>query len=468
MGFKLFDELSTEEIDGGVAAQPVELSIEEVIEADTADAEVQEVAQEIAQLNRVIEDGEAMAARLEDQISSEQAIIAQPETVAASTVVLAHESLKVTAAILGANVDAMNISQESIEKSPVTALEISIEEKESFLKKIVEQIKLVIVKVIASGKKLLTKILVATNSLEKKANALKDKLNSGEGELTDADKDKIANLMGCIAAFGSIKENISTIEATGSVSKGLNDLNEEFVKIIGNLNPSASDEEQLKKVQSDLMGIFSKKNIIKYFKLVSGMAKLSEYVNANSKETETYVPYRWDGEWAKCIYFKVPGDKEIAEMVNNSKTVKDLAKTIIGKVSFEYRSYKFKPEDVKKVLGDKALKESELKSILVIASKAAKNMKGYGNNAFKSVENTNKIIKAIGSLDLPDDIASVVKPATKIATIASTLATTDIVLNYYNNVKNTIAVVAIMNAVNGGKKEDKKVEKKEEDKKEEK
>lgn len=474
MGFKLFDEIGNEEI---VVAATEEvaptLTVEEVISADMAEEEVQEVATEIASYARAIEDGATVAERLEAQIATESALLTNPEAIAASTVVLAHESMKVTAAILGAEVQAMDISTEAIEKSPATALEVSIEEKESFLKKVAAKIKAIIAKMMVSIKKLGAKILISVSNLEKKAKALSAKVEKDykSTKLTDGEKQKLAKLNGTVLAAGIKYDELAKAMNVATSA------NETFVRMLDIVITKASKL----KLTSDgdiSMGdaeAFTNETVVKFGKMAEDgikalggvSAKLSAEINKDPKKfgiapleakdgTEVvYNAIRYDGGGIKVAAVRFPNAMPKAE------TYGELLKKAMELTEIKYLPGSVKIEDVVKTISDDRLSKAEVVTTLKDLEKAGASMKNYSKAVFKGLDNSNKLIKIYADLDLGKATSSFGKIGSWLTT-ANTAVTTDAILGVYKNVSNTIAA---MNIMAGGKEESsKKEEKKEEEK----
>jgi len=359
MGFKLFDELGNEDYTG-VAA---ELSIEEIIAADDAVAEVQEAGNEVIALSRAMDEGQAMSVSLEEQITVESALLSKPEKIAASTVILAQESMRVTAAILGADINALNISNEAIEKSPVTALEISIEEKESLLKRVISQLKLILSKIIASVKKLGAKLVVAVSGVENKAKAqakaIKElKPNKAPKSLSEKTVKSINSKYSAIVAidhsilrgiehgllysspdvigsFGQRLGNIAQIAADGISELGSDE--SENGKVVAKINEtikkSINDDFTAKKdnlVDSDDKdGIISSinGNAIKVFGY-----KLSEETSSSLSEKDAIAAIKANKFFFNTVKVESPEAKltpmPVSDMSKINKQVSDAAKDI--------------------------------------------------------------------------------------------------------------------------------------------
>ena len=181
---KLFDEIGNEE----TVIPPVEtagvntLEIGEVLSIEAAETDMNECAAEILAIEGAVATGRDTMATVEAQIAIEESILVKPEQVAASTVTLSYESMKNTAALLNYNVDALEISQEAMEKSPATALEISVEEKKNFVKDIIEKIKKALAVVWKKIKEFAGKAMLVFSGLEKKAIALQTEIKNIKGD----------------------------------------------------------------------------------------------------------------------------------------------------------------------------------------------------------------------------------------------------------------------------------------------
>jgi len=163
---------------------------EAIIAGDLAYADAMELGAE-AQL-----DADAMFA-LNNSIVAVESIRENNERLIASgnvtsdNVVLSQESIAAVATILDGEVPT--ISHEDIDNSPMTSLTISNEGVKDFLTKLYASIKLLFKKIGNSIKKIVVKLVVAMNGVEKAAKKLKDSLKEvGDDDTTTkkmSDKD---------------------------------------------------------------------------------------------------------------------------------------------------------------------------------------------------------------------------------------------------------------------------------------
>jgi len=171
----LFDriKLSNEDFEGA----PVDTT-EAIIEGDLAYADAMDIAREAMMDATAMDAAQNAVNALNAKIANEEYLLANPEKITTETVVLAQESYRSVAAILGANVEDIEgvVSHESIENSPITALQVSHEGVKDFIVKLYESIKLLFKKIANAIKKVVVKLVVAMNGVEKAAKKLQDKL----------------------------------------------------------------------------------------------------------------------------------------------------------------------------------------------------------------------------------------------------------------------------------------------------
>jgi len=171
----LFDriKLSNEDFEGA----PVDTT-EAIIEGDLAYADAMDIAREAMMDVVAMDTAQSAVMALDAKIANEEYLLANPEKITTETVVLAQESYRSVAAILGANVEDIDgvVSHESIESSPITAMQVSHEGVKDFIVKLYESIKLLFKKIANAIKKVVVKLVVAMNGVEKAAKKLQDKL----------------------------------------------------------------------------------------------------------------------------------------------------------------------------------------------------------------------------------------------------------------------------------------------------
>ena len=440
MGFKLFDELSNEEMTTKVATST--LAIEDVMAADAAMDDVEALSAEVHAYGRAVEDGESVIGRLEKQISIESALVAEPEKVAASTVVLSYESLQVTAGILGADLGAMSISTEAMEKSPVTALEISIEEKEGFLKKVVEKIKAILKKIGQNIMKLIAKMALAVSGIDKKANALKvkiDKLDEKHmpAKLDEATEKALQDKYGVLVKMGINPVNVkSTIDAAGGdkadyIAKAIETYSTEAAKTLGEL---AGDDD-------------AKGNGEKVKKLVEEIKKLIENNAPAFNADQNVIGNVISATGNNLKYIRLDNLPE--EKGELTKTAAAAAIKSI-RVSIGTSTIDGTKSEVK------VLKKAELIAVMDSIIKETAEAKAYSDHYKKLQEAGNGIVKKIGELKLDEDVQHGMGGVLNSVQTINSQVVTSLILGYLNAVKNGMTVVNMIANEYKEKKEEKK------------
>jgi len=440
MGFKLFDELGNEEIYTGVAVPT--LAIEDVIVADSAMEDIQELGTQIASYSRAVEDGESVVSRLESQISVESALVAEPEKVAASTVVLSYESLQVTAAVLGADLSAMSISTEAMEKSPVTALEISIEEKEGFLKKVVEKIKAILKKIGQSVMKLIAKVALAISGVKKKADALKAKVEKLDekhmpAKLDEETEKAITEKFGVLVKLGINPDNVkAAIDASGGDKADyiVKALETYYDKAAGTLGELAGDDD-------------AKGNGAKVKKLVEEAGKLISNNASEFGADKNVIGNVISAIGNNLKYVRFDNLPEVKDELTKSAAIAAIKsiRLTIGSSAIDGTKTEVK-----------VLNKAELTKVVDSIVKEADEAKAYADHYKKLQEAGNGIVKKIEGLKLDEAAQHGMDGVLSSVQTLNSQVVTALIFGYLGSIKNGMTVVNMIANEYKEKKEDKK------------
>ena len=425
MGFKLFDQVDLSTEDMGLN-EPLDIDV--VIATQEAFADIADIEREHENTQATIALADTVTSNLEAQVAHESAVLAKPESITAATVILSQESLVATAKLLGAEDTLAGLSVESMEANPVTSLELSIEEKQGLIKRVIETIKVLFKKFVTMFKKLYTKALVAMTGIAKQAEALEKEIKETKDgkDVEVKDGEKLAKLIN--AKLGAVIERekasgvdktllttlmstVANLGKTGAFASATSDL----VSVIEKSTKDLKDEvegKDLKKIIDDMEAV--------------GMGVL-----------------RVDGNTIKKTKMTRP------EVDEGKKYTKQQAIDVIAKVSYGVES---KKAEEKKGLGKIAF--SDLAEMAKALVEPAKGLKKFAENVDKSIENASKTIEKLKEGE--DDKKYL--PATKMANVMIANVGIDMVLGYIGAVKGSLAVVtaAFKEAKNEDKKEDKK------------
>ena len=270
---KLFDEIGNEENVIPAVAEDTGVNtmvIGDVLSIEAAETDMNECAAEILAIEGAVESGRDTMTTVEAQIAVEEGILAKPENVAASTVTLSYESMKMTANILGYNVDALEISAEAMEKSPATALEISVEEKKNFVKDIIEKIKKALATIWKKIKEFAAKAMLVFSGLEKKAKALQTEIKDLKGdapkELSEALVKKIKARNAAHYILGG--KTTDTLDASSRAVNRMSVMYNDIAKAMETANGAVTvnkttNADAIKKLIEDINGAVKTANISK-------------------------------------------------------------------------------------------------------------------------------------------------------------------------------------------------------------
>lgn len=455
MSFKLFDVISVEENN---TIEDFKISASEYLANEELSLVTMEAMEEVEKLNAMVEDAEFVIGSLTNQVAIESKM---DDKVDANTVLLSLESLTVVNRILGTTSKENIMSLESIEEFPGKALSISIEEKESLIKRIIASIKVIIAKVIMAIKKISVKVSLMFDNSVKKAQALKQEINASApvdssessaklekiggdfsilglaGTSNDISADKIVGLSKVYGYLGDsttlatdLVKNISSAISKLTIS----DVENKNFKAIENIVTEYIDgfkkyEDGANKLPEVLANIAV--NVEKEFgkelpKLDTGFARSIIPFAINGKTYNTIVL-----EYNEKIDTLIKGDMDIKQVIDMvSKNIKVYAKT------FELKRVCTAP------IG---LTGKECHEILDNIIKFGNTSKTYANGVLNNIDMNEKILDAIGKTDWDTltglNINAVLKPATTIISLASTqvsLGALKTVLNYNTKLLNTV------------------------------
>ena len=430
-GMKLFDqvEVSQEEI------APVEvapLDPVEMMETAEAFADIQQIEDEAVVAHEAIAIADTVVASLEAQVNVDKGLLADKASVNKGNVILSQETLKATAAILGANIESINLSSEAIEADPAEALAISVEAKDGFVKKVIDNIKLLFKKFTALLKKLYTKAVVAMTGVAKQAEKLKADLEAGK-------KDAKPTIELTEQLVGIMKANIGSLvialggsfDATYGLKLAALSKETDIIK-----DGSASIQGLAKAIKASIDGLkdeVSKADLEKEIKSAVDAVIIDDVV------------VKYDGMAVKSIVVVTPELKE-------DKYSKDAAEKVLKGITVKLEQETLDIKEFKIT----SVKYDDLINITGHLIKPAKNIKGF----LSKVESVVKDVES--KVEKLDDEAYM--PAIKFGQVFVGNIAMDVVVGTLNNIKRTFSTVAALRKA--AMAEEEKGESKEEEKKE--
>lgn len=421
MGFKLFDQVDLgNEAMSPIVAEPMD--IETVIATQEAFAGIADVEKEYENANATIALANTVTGNLEAQIAHESAILAKPESITGATVVLSQESLIATAKLLGAEGTLAGLSIESIAANPVTSLELSIEEKQSLIARVIETVKVLAKKFVAMLKKLYTKAVVAMSGVSKQAGDLSKEI-AGVKDGADVkveDGGKLAQLIN--AKFGAAMFVLESKDPGSNLIAGI------FAKLEG-LNKTADIASGtatliagIDKAISDLGEKVAGKDLAK---------TVAELAIADGQVV------RFDGASVKTIKTSKPTIDEGKEYSKKE------AINAIAQITFSVTS-----EKAPLVKGIAEIKFANLATMAVETGKAADTLKSFSDSVNKAIEGAVKNVKGLKEGD--DDKKYL--PATKMANVMISNVGMDLILGYLGAVKGSLSVTNAVFKLSKGEK----------------
>ena len=449
MKMKLFEQidLGVEEkiVEKIVAVEP--LTAEDVIVTQEALDALKDVEQTIVVANEAIATADFLVGNLNKQVDAEKALAETPEKVTADSAVLSMETLQVTAALLGAEIEPA-VSAEAIEADPVESLRLATEAKASFMQKSIENIKLLFKKFVTWLKKLYTKAVVAMTGISKQAENLAKSMEDAKDAKSDIKVDEaMAKLIkGKVGALvielgkGKLDANLGSAVADSASDTKL-------VSAIGGLV-----DELVKTIEAELKALEGDKKVkgSDILGKISGITQTAQLFEggASGEEGAVSKTVKFSGMSAKKISFKLP--KVDAEKEYTAAE----AAGLIRQVSFGTTTKTYEDKDLKV---DSVKYADVVKSVKALVA-PAKDIKKYMDEVEKTVA---AVEKTVEGLSKEENEAYV--PVVKFANVIISNIAMDLVLGAVGNIKSTLSVAnACFKAATAGeeKKEDKKEEKK--------
>ena len=457
MSFKLFDVISVEDNN---AIEDFKFSASEYLANEELSLVTMEAMEEVEKLNAMVEDAEFVIGSLTNQVAIESKM---DDKVDANTVLLSLESLTIVNRILGATSKENIMSLESIEEFPGKALSISIEEKESLIKRIIASIKVIIAKVIMSIKKISVKVSLMFDNSVKKAQALKQEIDASAPADNSDSRDKLEKIGKDLSILGLVrnKNEIAASEIVG------------LSKVYGYLGDSVSLTTEFTK---KIFAVISKLTIddIKnknfkafetiYSEYIAGCEKYAEDVNklpgvlkniATNVQEEfgkdlpklekdfhrIIVPYAINNATYSTLVIEFSNNFKGSATFNGSEDIKQIVEFFSKNIKIYAKTF----ELTKMYTVPTGLSGSECHEILDNVIKFGNESKTYTNTILKNIDTNEKILDSIGKFDWDTatglNINAVLKPATTTISLASTqvsLGALKTVLNYNTKLLNTV------------------------------
>ena len=428
MGFKLFDQVDLATEDIALSAAP--LNIETVIATQEAFADIADIEKEHDNIHATISLANTVASNLGAQVSQESALLTKPESVTAGAVILSQESLVATAKLLGAEGTLAGLSVESMEANPVTSLELSIEEKQSLIKRVIETIKVLFKKFSAMFKKLYAKVLVAMTGTSTQIEKLKTEIADMKEFVVAKDNENVLKVVNgklgaAVKLTGAAKVDKAFVDLSLNMSKTEDGL--ALYAIPSYVSGVATDiDSAYGKLKDENKGSDVK-------------ALIDEVLKGYSK---TLV--RFDGKSVKNLTVVGPEVDEKAEKITKQQAVDILAKV----------TFKIEAEDADEIKSFDAVGQDDLVAALDAVMVSAKDIKKFADGVDKVVVDANKTVDKLKEGD--DDKKYL--PVTKAANVIIGNAGIDMILGRVGLIKGftSLGATALKEAKAADKKEDTK------------
>lgn len=375
---------------------------EEVIAAEEDAAEIAELVGDTQKSVDAIELAESAQDEVEESIVDQTEMLANPAEITATDVVVAQERLEATARMLGTSLSELEIttvSRENLDKSPITGLEVSLENAKDMVLNIIEQIKVVFKKIMVNIKKIYVKIVVALNrsgayadSLAKKVNTLKDGKDS---KFTPEQQLSLAGRLAVPAALagghltdspmGAIKEFLDGVSSSDYTAKSEKAIDALFkavdAQVAGGENSAViTAAEALNKV----VGTKLQSDVAKFI-----TEKPDAFIGGNVGKVTGL--YRFDGSSIKAIVVKIDEEKYKAAVAAG-----ELGKASAASVTTT-ATLKFKPEYLKTVKVDVPTKAAVLAMLKDVKAAAGK-IKPFADKTMGAIDATDKAMDKLAAM----------------------------------------------------------------------
>lgn len=436
--------LSKEELDAnGVSDEStVTFEPEDVIAAEEDADELAELVADTQESATEIEIAETTQGAVEEEVVRQEELLEKPEEITTTDVIVAQEKLNFAARMLGvdlADLGISTVSRENLDKSPITSLEVSLENAKEMVMNIIENIKIVFKKIIVNIKKIYVKIVVMFNRIDDTAKGLLDKITglklADDAKFTPEQQYAIASRLAIpaalngkkisdnpVTAFKEYLTGVSTNEYTGKYEKAATllfkatdvVLESKGEKGVAEWNKAAVEfnDIQMSGLAKDVVGFIG----------TNGDAFTQKPADG------AYGPFRFDGNAIKTVVTVVDKNKLGATI---QETINATQQTVV--------TLKFKPDFLKSVTVDVPKKEALINVIKAVREAGGK-VKAFSDKSMEAINASDKAIdKVAGIIGKTKEIGGASKAAvnftTKNARILVTNVALDSILGYVGAVK---------------------------------
>lgn len=447
--------LARESLEDGVeeTSEVVTFEPEDVIAAEEDAAEVAELVAEVQEGNSEIEAADGAQVIVEEEIAREEELLEKPEEITATDVIVAQEKLELTARLMGtslADLGITTVSHESIAKSPVTGLTVSLESAKDVALAIIENVKIVFKKILANIKKIYVKLVVLMARSGATADAmikkLKDMKVADDAKFSPEQQASIAAKLAVPAALNGkkIPENPSVMIGEFLKATGSNEYTAKAEKEITALVKATdvlveSKGEKGEKEFSDAVNAVNELQMSGYVKDIAGLlAKGEDFTQKPSGDF--FGPFKYDGAAIKAVAISIDKNKPTTTV---GERVAATTQAVV--------TYKFKPDFLKSVTVEVPKKES-LNVVLKQVKDAAGKIKPFADKNMAAINAADKAIDKLSSVvgktsELGGASKSAVTFATKNARILATNIALDSILGYVGAVKAVLGYCSIATSV---------------------
>lgn len=376
---------------------------------------------ELQAIMATVASSESLIDNIMVQTNLHKSMIANPESVSATTAVLASESMISAAKILGYPMESYQVSRESIEASPFTMLKLTVEAEETFAKKAIRQtietIKTIIDKIMG----MIRKAALYFGTSQKAMEALKAKVEGldpkAKPKMDKIQKDKQISMVNAYPIIGihgmdgsEIVKTFQDLSFDTVVKTPLNELignvlGDDFKKFISEIKADDKEENIAKQV---------KEFIGKLNTQVASVLKGSEFTGALKKGYDDVIKARKtdDNEvYGLLVQSFTAAPRilivEVPVVKADTMRVSD-AKAVIGKIKASVVDIDVDRKQIKAT--DTAYKRDEMLKLTQYGLELSQNSKKFVTELDKFVNEGKKAVKEFGTDD-EDELKGIAKLA---------------------------------------------------------
>jgi len=453
----------------GTEEEVVTLTPEQETESLNAMDEVNELSNQAYAIAGEIGDAEKVITALNATTAGDKALL-EAGNIDSTTATVVASNLSATFAMLGLPEDGLLTTQDA-ENDPTKTVELTVQAKESLLKKIVEGIKAQFAKFMVMLKKIYAKAVIAIANIQKSATAMQETvkgLDAGaEGSVKGEALEKLAKKFGTMIVendatpFSKIESTLGIVGDQKYINTPVEITKELSAMLDSTLEQAGEDAEANKKLYDAHLEKVSKVMVRldnceawlgeKSPKILAAVLKDDKAGKAVlDKATDVYAYVtKITGTNITIHWVAVDKNKFKDVEMTKSKLVDALKTVTVLKVAVK------KETIVKGSFKDAAVKVADAKALVAVAVKHSALFTKYAENGKKMSENMDKLIGEIGKKKYEGMEAGAVAPLVRNANTWATSYQLDLVLNYLNTIKISLTMTNMMVKALKAKKESK-------------